>query len=223
PPARIAAAFDNLIERDDVRPRLGDIRCPAFIIHGELDATMPLARAEDLCSRIPACEGVFVVPGAGHTSNLENRDAFNEVLRPLVAKHSEARRLVTYDVIVYATVADPYPLFDRLREQDPVFQTNFGYWYVSRYDDANRLLRDGSLGAGRGVPDSMGITSGPLYDLMTTWMMAIDGPEHSRVRRLGARALTPPPVEALSPAVQAVADRLLDDLAARGTADVVAD
>ncbi len=88
PPARIAAAFDNLIERDDVRPRLDDIRCPALIIHGELDATMPLTRAEDLCSRIAGCEGVFVVPGAGHTSNLENRDSFNEALRPFVVKHS---------------------------------------------------------------------------------------------------------------------------------------
>ena len=41
-----------------------------------------------LVSRIPGCEGVFVVPGAGHTSNLENRDSFNEVLRPFVVKHS---------------------------------------------------------------------------------------------------------------------------------------
>jgi len=88
PPERIAAAFDNLIERDDVRPHLGDIRCPALIIHGELDATMPLTRAEDLCSRIPECEGVFVVPGAGHTSNLENRDSFNEAFRAFVVKHS---------------------------------------------------------------------------------------------------------------------------------------
>ena len=86
---------------------------------------------------------------------------------------------MTYDFFSYDTVVNPYPVFDRLRETDPVFETNFGYWYVSRYDDANRLLRDGSLGAGRGVPDSMGITSGPLYDLMTTWMMAIDGPEHT--------------------------------------------
>jgi cytochrome P450 len=56
---------------------------------------------------------------------------------------------VTYDFFSYDTVVDPYPTFDRLREQDPVFATNFGYWYVSRYEDANRLLRDGSLGAGR--------------------------------------------------------------------------
>jgi cytochrome P450 len=130
---------------------------------------------------------------------------------------------VTYDFFSYDTVVDPYPVFDRLREQDPVFETNFGYWYVSRYDEANRLLRDSSLGAGRGVPDSMGITSGPLYDLMTTWMMAIDGPEHSRVRRLVSRAFTPRAVDAMRPQIQALADRLCDELGARGGGDLVAD
>lgn len=130
---------------------------------------------------------------------------------------------MAYDFFSYETVADPFPLFDRLREEDPVFQTNFGYWYVSRYEDANRLLRDGNLGAGRGVPDSMGITSGPLYDLMTTWMMAIDGPEHTRVRRLVSRAFTPRAVEGLRPQIQALADALVDDLAARGGGDIVAD
>ncbi len=130
---------------------------------------------------------------------------------------------MTYDFFSYDTVVNPYPVFDALREQDPVFATNFGYWYVSRYDDANRLLRDGSLGAGRGVPDSMGITSGPLYDLMTTWMMAIDGPEHTRVRKLVSRAFTPRAVEALRPDIQALADGLCDELAGRGGGDVVAD
>src|SRR4249920_2481545 len=128
-----------------------------------------------------------------------------------------------YNFFAPEVVADPYPLFDRLREEDPVYATNFGYWYVSRYDDANRLLRDPALGAGRGVPDSMGITSGPLYDLMTTWMMAIDGPAHTRVRKLISRAFTPRAVEALRPYIQAVADGLCDGLAAHGGGDVVAD
>ena len=116
-----------------------------------------------------------------------------------------------YNFFAPEVVADPYPLFDRLREEDPVYATNFGYWYVSRYDDANRLLRDPALGAGRGVPDSMGITSGPLYDLMTTWMMAIDGAEHTRVRRLISRAFTPRAVEAMRPRIQEIADALLDE------------
>src|SRR4030095_13095204 len=92
PAARFGPAFDNLSERDDVRPRLGESRRPALGIHGELDATMPVARGEDLCARIPGCEGVFVVPGAGHTANLENRDAFNETLPPFAGKHSSGVR-----------------------------------------------------------------------------------------------------------------------------------
>jgi cytochrome P450 len=64
----------------------------------------------------------------------------------------------------------------------------------------------------------MGITSGPLYDLMTTWMMAIDGP--SLPRRLVSRAFRRA-VEAMRPDVQALADGLCDELAAQG-GDVVA-
>jgi cytochrome P450 len=129
---------------------------------------------------------------------------------------------MSYDFFSYATVADPFPTFDRLREDDPVYETDFGYWYVSRYNDANRLLRDASLGAGRGVPDSMGITSGPLYDLMTTWMMAIDGPAHTRVRKLVSRAFTPRAVESMRPQIQSIADELLERLAVAGGGDIVA-
>lgn len=128
-----------------------------------------------------------------------------------------------YDFFAYETVVDPFPVFARLREEDPVYETGFGYWYVSRYEDASRMLREPSLLAGRGVPDSMGITSGPLYDLMTTWMMAIDGPEHTRVRKLVSRAFTPRAVEAMRPQVQRVADELLDGMAGRRELDVIAD
>ena len=81
-----------------------------------------------------------------------------------------------YDFFDPAVREDPFPLFHRLRQQDPVYQTDFGYWYVSRYADANALVRDARLGSGRGVPDSFGITSGPLYDIMTSWLMASTAP-----------------------------------------------
>ena len=49
---------------------------------------------------------------------------------------------VTYDFFSDATRDDPFALFHQLREHDPVYETDFGYWYVSRYDDVVRLLRD---------------------------------------------------------------------------------
>jgi cytochrome P450 len=129
----------------------------------------------------------------------------------------------SYDFFDAAVRDDPYPLFNRLRDHDPVYRTDFGYWYVSRYADANALVRDGRLGSGRGVPDSFGLTSGPLYDIMTSWLMALDGPAHTRVRRLISRAFTPRAVEALRPTIESIADTLVDDLAARGGGDIVAD
>jgi pimeloyl-ACP methyl ester carboxylesterase len=81
PPERIAAAFDNLIDRDEVKSRLGEIRCPALVLHGELDGSIPVEHARDMCARLPGCAGVEVVPGAGHTANLENPAFVNEALR----------------------------------------------------------------------------------------------------------------------------------------------
>ena len=42
---------------------------------------------------------------------------------------------MTYDFFSEQTRDDPFPVFERLRDHDPVYETDFGYWYVSRYDD----------------------------------------------------------------------------------------
>jgi cytochrome P450 len=123
--------------------------------------------------------------------------------------------LTTYDFFDPALRTDPYPFFDRLRDHDPVHETDFGYWYVSRYDDINALLRDDRMVAGTGVADSIGLPPGKLHDLMDTWMMSVDGPEHSKVRRLCNHVFTPRAVEALRPEVQRITDGLLDAMAVR--------
>jgi pimeloyl-ACP methyl ester carboxylesterase len=88
PPERIAPAFDALIERESVVDRLGEITCPALVIRGELDVTMSAEQTEAMCGALPGCSGVVTVPGAGHTSNLENHQAVNEVLRTFVTEHA---------------------------------------------------------------------------------------------------------------------------------------
>jgi cytochrome P450 len=113
-------------------------------------------------------------------------------------------------------------LFHRLRDHDPVFETDFGYWYVSRYDDVVSLLRDTRLTSGRGVPDSLGVTGGPLREIMDSWMMALDGPAHRRARALISRAFTPRAVEAMRPAIIHAADHLVDGVQRTGGGDIVA-
>src|SRR4051812_24174495 len=130
---------------------------------------------------------------------------------------------VSYDFFDSGVAVDPFPLFADLREHAPVHRTEFGYWYVSRYDDCHAVLRDTRLGPGTGVPDSFGLSDGPLYDVMTSWLMALGGAEHARVRRLVSRAFTPRAVEQLRPAVEQLAVELVGGLVARGGGDIVAE
>ena len=126
-----------------------------------------------------------------------------------------------YDFFAPEVRADPYPLFRRLRDNDAVYKTDFGYWYVSRYADAVQLLRDPRMGAGRGVADSLGLSSGRLYDVMSTWMMALDGADHARVRRLISRSFTPRAVESLREPIQQLAAQLLEGIGQRGRAEIL--
>jgi cytochrome P450 len=128
---------------------------------------------------------------------------------------------MTYDFFASSTRDDPYGLFNRLRANDPVFETDFGYWYVARYDDVAKLLRDPRLIAGQGVPDSLGVREGTLRDVMDSWLMATDGAAHARTRRLISRAFTPRAVEALRVPVTRLADRLVTHLVAAGGGDII--
>jgi len=128
---------------------------------------------------------------------------------------------MTYDFFAPSTRDDPYSLFNRLRTNDPVFETDFGYWYVSRYDDVAKLLRDPRLISGQGVPDSLGVREGTLRDVMDAWLMATDGAAHARTRRLISRAFTPRAVEALRVPVTRLAERLVSELVAAGGGDVI--
>jgi cytochrome P450 len=126
-----------------------------------------------------------------------------------------------YDFFAPSVRDDPFTFFARIRANDPVLATAFGYWYVTKYEDSLALLRDPALRSGRGVPDSLGLTEGPLRELMETWMMSQDGAPHARVRRLISRAFTPRAVEALRPAVEQRAAELVDDLVAHGGGDII--
>ncbi|HEV8297232.1 MAG TPA: cytochrome P450 [Acidimicrobiales bacterium] len=111
-----------------------------------------------------------------------------------------------------ALLDDPYPAYAELRESRAVHDGGSGYWYVTRYDEIQRLLRDPSLVSGTGVVDSLGLTEGPLYDVMTSWLMALDGNAHARVRRLISGVFTPRAVERMRPDVSALVAAVLDDL-----------
>ena len=76
----IAGDLMAMTERPDSQPLLPQISCPAQIIVGELDLPTPPSDAKLMADRIPDAR-LAIIPGAGHLSNLEQPELFNEAIR----------------------------------------------------------------------------------------------------------------------------------------------
>ena len=79
--AGLAQAGRTLLTRDDVTGRLAEIDAPTLVVHGELDAAIPITTARAMAAALPECRGVVEVPGAAHAPNLSHPDLVNPALR----------------------------------------------------------------------------------------------------------------------------------------------
>ncbi|RCG32677.1 alpha/beta fold hydrolase [Sphaerisporangium album] len=79
-PLPLGAAAECLLERDDVSGRLAEITCPALLIWGSEDRSLPRDRMDLLAARLPAATPVTVIPGAAHTPALTHPAEVNHVL-----------------------------------------------------------------------------------------------------------------------------------------------
>ncbi|MGE3818640.1 MAG: cytochrome P450 [Isosphaeraceae bacterium] len=129
--------------------------------------------------------------------------------------------LSLYHLMEPEVLADPYPLYRRIRERDPVHWDPFLHtWVVTRYEDVLTVLHKFSADRtptpeyfeALGAPEVA-----PVAKLMVKQMLFLDAPAHSRLRGLAAPAFTPVKVRRLRDRVQSIADRLIDDVLARGT------
>ena len=68
------------MDRDDITPRLGEIGCPALVVHGTADPAIPMALAEKLRDGLGGAATLFPVDGGGHASNLTHPGQVNPVL-----------------------------------------------------------------------------------------------------------------------------------------------
>src|SRR5207244_5710566 len=64
---------------------------------------------------------------------------------------------------------------------------------------------------------------GPVAEILVRQMLFLDPPAHTRVRRLAAQAFSPKRVERLRGHIADIVERLLDDVQALGSMDVIAD
>ena len=124
--------------------------------------------------------------------------------------------------------ADPYPLYHRLRAEDPVHRNGPGFWVLTRYADVVAVLRDPRMSRDpRRSAQYQLIQRGnagedPWEDGAPS-MLFVDPPDHTRLRTLVNKAFTPAAIGRLRSRVEELVEGLLDRVAGTGEMDVVDD
>lgn len=128
-----------------------------------------------------------------------------------------------FDPFAYDLHEDPYPTYARMRQEAPLYrhrsdQLNFDA--LSRYDDVRTAFRDPEL-----YSSSYGSafeTWGPRARLRQSFL-AMDPPDHDRMRALISRGFTPRRVENLEPKIQEITAGYIESALEAGEFDFVAD
>lgn len=135
--------------------------------------------------------------------------------------------LSLYHLLDPEVLANPYPLYHRLRSEDPVHWDPFLHaWVVTRYADVVAVFQHFSANR-TPTPEqlkALGLSAlTPLADVMVHQMLFLDAPTHGRVRGLASKAFTPRRVEVLRTHIQDITNSLLDAVQDKGDMDVIAD
>jgi cytochrome P450 len=121
---------------------------------------------------------------------------------------------------------DPWPTYDRMRSEAPVWMNALGEWVMTRHADCEAVLRDPRFSSNPVHRDPPVVFDDSFPDLAAVdshVLLFMDPPDHTRLRGLVSKAFTPRTVERLRPRIQELVDGILDEAAERGSLDVVAD
>ena len=126
-----------------------------------------------------------------------------------------------------ATLADPYPLFARMRDEDPChWSPRLKSWVLTRYEDVKRVCLDKERYSSdrlrpffASMPGAEAARIGDIVRYLSLWMVFKDPPEHTRLRRLAAKVFSAKAMQAMRPQVEEISRRLLAALDGRGHGD----
>jgi pimeloyl-[acyl-carrier protein] synthase len=124
-------------------------------------------------------------------------------------------------------IADPYPLYRRLREFEPVHWDPFLHsWVVTSYAECVVVL--GKYKAARTPSleqlEAMGLSVlAPYAGMMLKQILFMDGPMHARLRAVCMSAFSPRRIELMRQTLRDNANALLDGIVAQGEMDLVSD
>jgi cytochrome P450 len=118
---------------------------------------------------------------------------------------------------------DPFPSYAALRAEEPVmYDERIGYWVVSRYDDIKAVFADWGTFSSENAQAAVRAYGPPAKKIMAeggftaySGLSARVPPEHTRIRKVAAKAFTPRRYKVLEPQIRVNVVRLLEAMLAR--------
>lgn len=130
---------------------------------------------------------------------------------------------VSFNPWDYEIHEDPYPTYARLRRECPVYRNEeLDFWALSRHEDVMAAFRDGERFSSRyGVSLDPAAWGPNAHKSMS--FLAMDPPDHTRMRALVSKGFTPRRVADLEERIREMARELVEAAVDRGTFDLIGD
>jgi len=138
---------------------------------------------------------------------------------PAAARVPSGCPVIHLDASPALEVGSHWAKANELRETSPTFFNTHaqGYWVFTRYDEVREMYQHPEIFSSESItpwePE-------PVYRFVPT---QIDPPEHSKYRQLISRWFAPNAVHRIEPQAHEIGQRLVSDLASRGSCDFVTD
>lgn len=128
---------------------------------------------------------------------------------------------------------DPFPSYAELRKEEPVmYDERIGYWIVTRYDDVKAVFTDWETFSSENAQAPVRERSAETNRIMKeggftaySGLSARVPPEHTRIRKVAAKAFTPRRFKVLEPSIRAQVTEMIETMLARpeGIGEIVRD
>lgn len=130
-----------------------------------------------------------------------------------------------------ANLADPYPIYQRMRDEEPCYWSpRLKSWVLTRYNDVKAVCLDRSQLSSDRLKPFFASLPGPeverissIIRYLSLWMVFKDPPDHTRLRRLASKVFHAKSMQGMRPQIEDITEWLLNQLGDREAFDAVTD
>lgn len=122
-----------------------------------------------------------------------------------------------------AFIENPHPTLHQLRDHSPIHRNEDGSVFLTRHADVLKVYQSRDMLSDKQKEFGKKFGKCPLHTHHTTSLIFNDPPYHTVVRKLIAGAFTPRKLAEMEQLIEAIVDRLLDDVEDMGELDLIPD